>query len=48
MLLGSSDKTIRFWEIATGRCMKTISMNGTVHSVQWNPQETLLMLAASV
>lgn len=45
---GSSDNTIRFWEVSTGRCMKTIKVDGTVNSLQWNPLETAPIVAAAV
>lgn len=46
--IGSSDNTIRFWEVSTGRCMKTIKVDGTVNSLQWNPLETAPIVAAAV
>jgi len=45
---GSSDKTIRFWEVSTGRCVKKIECEGVVHCIEWNPQEALPIIAAAV
>jgi len=45
---GSSDKTIRFWEIITGRCTKILTVEGTVNSLEWNPQDTVPIIAAAV
>lgn len=45
---GSSDKTIRFWEVITGRCIKTIHVDGTVNSLQWNPINTVPIIAVAV
>ncbi|XP_066921058.1 ribosome biogenesis protein bop1-B-like [Clytia hemisphaerica] len=45
---GSSDNTIRFWEVITGRCMKTLNVEGTVNSLEWNPQDTIPILVAAV
>jgi len=45
---GSSDKTIRFWEVSTCRCLKKITVDGPVHSLQWNPLEDIPILAAAV
>lgn len=46
--LGSSDKTLRFWEVVSGRCMKTIRVEDTVNSVEWNPMESVPIVAAAV
>lgn len=45
---GSDDQTIKFWEISTGRCMKTLTMGGVVKKVQWNPNTTYCLIAAAV
>ncbi|XP_041375596.1 ribosome biogenesis protein bop1-like [Gigantopelta aegis] len=45
---GSDDETIRLWEVATGRCLKTIHMDGKVKSLAWNPSSAVCLLAAVV
>ncbi|GFO32937.1 ribosome biogenesis protein bop1 [Plakobranchus ocellatus] len=45
---GSDDFTVKIWEIATGRCMKTISLTGKILYVAWNPNPSINLLAASV
>ena len=45
---GSDDQTLKFWEVSTGRCMKTIKMEGVVRCVQWNPNQALSVVAAVV
>lgn len=45
---GSTDKSIRFWEVSTCKCMKKIDVEGTVHSIQWNPVEELPIVVAAV
>ncbi|XP_053190750.1 ribosome biogenesis protein bop1 [Scomber japonicus] len=34
---GSDDGSIRFWEVCSSRCMKTVQVGGAVKSVTWNP-----------
>ncbi|XP_029448153.1 ribosome biogenesis protein BOP1 [Rhinatrema bivittatum] len=45
---GSDDRTVRFWEVSTARCMKSIDVEGAVRSVAWNPNPSLCLLAACV
>ncbi|XP_056409552.1 ribosome biogenesis protein BOP1 isoform X2 [Hyla sarda] len=45
---GSDDSTIKFWEVCSGRCMKTVSLDGAVKSVSWNPNASLVLVAACV
>ncbi|KAK3697446.1 hypothetical protein RRG08_031210 [Elysia crispata] len=45
---GSDDATVKVWEIATGRCMKTIPMASKVTCVAWNPNPSVNLLAATV
>ncbi|KAK2149681.1 hypothetical protein LSH36_442g03132 [Paralvinella palmiformis] len=45
---GSDDQTLKFWEVATGRCMKTLPVGGVVKSVAWNPNSMLCLVAATV
>lgn len=48
LVSGSDDCTIKVWEISTGRCVKTISVDGVVKSVAWNPNPSLCLVAAVV
>eukprot|EP00743_Colponemidia_sp_Colp-15_P005927 GILK01006373.1.p1 GENE.GILK01006373.1~~GILK01006373.1.p1 ORF type:complete len:908 (-),score=186.22 GILK01006373.1:272-2764(-) len=45
---GSDDKTVRIWEIETGRCFWQASVEDTVHSIAWNPDVSIHVLAAAV
>ncbi len=45
---GSDDGTIRLWEVATGRCLKTLKVSGVVKCVAWNPNPALSLVAAVV
>uniref|UniRef100_A0A8C9FXJ2 Ribosome biogenesis protein BOP1 n=2 Tax=Pavo cristatus TaxID=9049 RepID=A0A8C9FXJ2_PAVCR len=42
---GSDDGTVRFWEVCTARCMKTLPVGGVVKSVAWNPNPTVCLVA---
>jgi len=48
MVSGSADETIRFWEVSTGRSMKSIPVSGPVHSIDWNPEPSMPIVAAAV
>ncbi|XP_033626829.1 ribosome biogenesis protein bop1-like [Asterias rubens] len=45
---GSDDKTVRFWEVSSGRCMKKIDVEGTVKCVAWCPNPAICLVAVSV
>ncbi|EFB17015.1 hypothetical protein PANDA_011079, partial [Ailuropoda melanoleuca] len=45
---GSDDGSVRFWEVATARCLRTMSVGGVVRSVAWNPHPTMCLLAVAV
>ncbi|KAF6150172.1 hypothetical protein GIB67_023127 [Kingdonia uniflora] len=45
---GSTDGTVRVWEIETGRCLKIWRVEEAVHCVAWNPVPDLPILAVSV
>lgn len=45
---GSSDGTVRLWEVETGRCLKIWKIGEPVHHVAWNPLPQLSILAVSV
>ncbi|XP_020690513.1 ribosome biogenesis protein BOP1 homolog [Dendrobium catenatum] len=44
---GSTDGTIRLWEVETGRCLKVWEVGQPVNHVAWNPLPQLPILAAS-
>ncbi|KAL0279462.1 UNVERIFIED_CONTAM: hypothetical protein PYX00_001011 [Menopon gallinae] len=48
LVSGSDDTTIKVWEVATGRCLKTIPCGGTVRSISWCPSQgiSLILVAA--
>ncbi|CAM0879740.1 unnamed protein product [Alopecurus aequalis] len=45
---GSSDGTIRVWEVETGRCLKVFNVGADVHRISWNPSPDKPILAAIV
>ncbi|KAK9725457.1 hypothetical protein RND81_05G145000 [Saponaria officinalis] len=45
---GSSDGTVRVWEVATGRCIRTWEFDHAIQHVAWNPSPQLQILAVSV
>ncbi|KAF9593598.1 hypothetical protein IFM89_024249 [Coptis chinensis] len=45
---GSSDGTVRVWEVETGRCVRIWKVGEAVHYVAWNPISELRILAASI
>lgn len=47
LVTGSDDCTIKIWEVATGRCIKTIKTNGVVRSVAWCPNPKLSLIAVA-
>ena len=48
VVVGSDDSTLKFWEVATARCLKTLHVGGVVKDVAWNPNVTLSLVAAIV
>ncbi|NWT07510.1 BOP1 protein, partial [Mionectes macconnelli] len=44
----SDDGTVRFWEVSTARCMRTLPVGAVVKSVAWNPNPTLCLVAVAV
>ena len=37
LVSGGDDKTVRVWEIANGRCVRTFHVGSKVYCVRWNP-----------
>lgn len=44
---GSDDCTVRFWEVSTARCLKTLDVGGAVKGVAWNPNPAVCLVAVS-
>ncbi|CAD7015168.1 ribosome biogenesis protein BOP1 homolog [Ceratitis capitata] len=44
---GSDDKTVKIWEIATGRCIRTIETDDVVRCVAWCPNAKLSVIAVA-
>ncbi|KAI1285352.1 Ribosome biogenesis protein bop1-B [Halotydeus destructor] len=44
---GSDDKTVKIWEIMTGRCMKTFEFDEEVQCVAWCPDESKCLVAVA-
>ncbi|GLH00739.1 Ribosome biogenesis protein BOP1 homolog [Gryllus bimaculatus] len=44
---GSDDLTVKIWEVATGRCIRTIPAGGIVRSISWCPNTALSLLAVA-
>ncbi|KAL0599291.1 Ribosome biogenesis protein BOP1 [Plecturocebus cupreus] len=45
---GSDDGSLRLWEVATARCVRTVPVGGVVRSVAWNPNATVCLVAVAV
>nr|KYP63205.1 hypothetical protein KK1_017772 [Cajanus cajan] len=48
MASGSSDGTVRIWEVETGRCLKRWEVGEAVNCVAWNPLPDIHILAVCV
>jgi ribosome biogenesis protein ERB1 len=46
LLSGSDDKTMRLWEIPTGRCLNKWQFSDAVTTVAWNPNKTFSIASA--
>ncbi|XP_041811583.1 ribosome biogenesis protein bop1 [Chelmon rostratus] len=45
---GSDDGSVRFWEVHSSRCLKTVQVGGAVKSVAWNPNPSVCLLAVAL
>lgn len=45
---GSDDGSIKFWEVCSARCVKTVQVGGAVKSIAWNPNPSLCLLAVAL
>ncbi|XP_046843555.1 ribosome biogenesis protein bop1-like isoform X2 [Xenia sp. Carnegie-2017] len=48
LITGGDDKTVRYWEVSTGRCLSTIQFENKVQSVAWNPNPSLSLIGVVV
>jgi len=48
LLSGGDDRTVRMWEIASGRCMQTWTFEGIVNKVAWNPNKNLPIFLVAI
>lgn len=44
---GAEDRTVRIWELATGRCVRVFGADHAVCSIAWNPTGTAGLLAVA-
>lgn len=42
---GSTDGTVRIWEVETGRCLRVFEIGEAIQDVAWNPSTELPVLA---
>lgn len=45
---GSDDGSVKFWEVCSARCMKTVQVGGAVKSIAWNPNPSVCLLAVAL
>ncbi|TPX66037.1 hypothetical protein SpCBS45565_g04703 [Spizellomyces sp. 'palustris'] len=45
LVSGSDDKTVRLWEIVSGRCLKTWTFDEPITFITWNPNKALSLIA---
>ncbi|EDO39231.1 predicted protein, partial [Nematostella vectensis] len=45
---GSDDKSVKFWEVATGRCTKTVTLDRSIQSIDWNPNPQCSLVAVAM
>jgi ribosome biogenesis protein ERB1 len=44
---GGDDKTVKIWEVSSGRLLKSFGFENTVMNVQWNPNEDISIIAVA-
>ncbi|EDQ89285.1 block of proliferation 1 [Monosiga brevicollis MX1] len=47
LVSGSDDKTIRVWEISTGRCVRVVTVDAEVNMVAWCPNAGVSIVAVA-
>uniref|UniRef100_A0A8C5SVC6 Ribosome biogenesis protein BOP1 n=2 Tax=Laticauda laticaudata TaxID=8630 RepID=A0A8C5SVC6_LATLA len=45
---GSDDGTVKFWEVSTARCVRTLPVAAAVKSLAWNPNPSICLVAVAV
>ncbi|XP_071356270.1 ribosome biogenesis protein bop1 [Trachinotus anak] len=45
---GSDDGSVRFWEVCSSRCVKTVQVGRAVKNVAWNPNPSVCLLAVAL
>ncbi|XP_065066658.1 ribosome biogenesis protein bop1-like [Rhopilema esculentum] len=45
---GSADNTVRLWEVATCRCLKTIKFEDGIKFIEWSPSASFSLIAVAV
>ena len=48
VVLGSKDKSVKLWEVCTGRCLKTLQFDSAVNSIAWNPNASVTLIAVAL
>ncbi|XP_032366511.1 ribosome biogenesis protein bop1 [Etheostoma spectabile] len=48
MCTGSDDGSVRFWEVCSSRCLRTVQVGGAVKSLAWNPNLSVCLLAVAL
>ncbi|XP_032665304.1 ribosome biogenesis protein BOP1 homolog [Odontomachus brunneus] len=44
---GGDDMSLKIWEVATGRCVKTVPCGGVIRSVAWCPNQAVSLIAVA-
>lgn len=44
---GGDDMNLKIWEIATGRCVKTVPCGGIIRCIAWCPNQSLSLIAVA-
>uniref|UniRef100_A0A803WGJ9 BOP1 ribosomal biosis factor n=1 Tax=Ficedula albicollis TaxID=59894 RepID=A0A803WGJ9_FICAL len=47
LVSGSDDGSVRFWEVSTARCLRTVPLGSVVKSVAWNPNPSICLVAVA-
>ncbi|KAL0093340.1 NUC169 domain-containing protein [Phycomyces blakesleeanus] len=45
---GADDKTVRLWEVSTGRCLFLWNFDAVIHSIAWNTNADMWLFAVSI
>jgi ribosome biogenesis protein ERB1 len=47
LVSGSDDRTLRLWELSTGRCLRVWSFPAKIESVEWNPNVSINLIGVA-